>query len=632
MLELPDSELPWWDRESVVTAAEIGDDLANAVCATVLDIEVRQVSIFEGNRRHARIYAGYLPNGLAWGSGPSVTQKQPFSATRAVIRSVCDTATALIVRSRPKPSFVTDGGDWKIQHQAEDLDQFMVGAYDLSGLYQVAPRCFHDSTVFGTGIWKYVPRGSGDNFHIATERVQPDDFVVDEDECRDCLDPQNTYHRMLVRTDALVKKYASGDTPEQRTLRRAIRASANGSHWPTRHVPKDRTILVEAIHVDPEGDDHRRILCVPGAVLRDEPWPYPWHPYTTLWWAQPITGYYGDGIAYRQYGKQERITYLYRWVQRCHDLFATPRAWVDPAGGPPTLQMSNEIGAIIMSRRPPTIQSQPVVPGEVFSWIDRLESGTFEDEGISQISSANQLPPGIESAPAQREYSFKEGQRFAPVSQRWEHAVAVEAATKMTEMYRRHASQSTDKVTVRWADRRLLHVVEWPDLQADAYRIRPEASSLDALSPAARTQSALELAQTGWITPSEGRALVGHPDLREADDLGNSAETYAKWVLRKLYRDEAVAVDELADVSVLDRVVRQGRLLAIQRSAPQKTIDGLARYLDEIDAMKAAAQAEAAAQMQAQQAVQPPGGQKTGAPAPGATVALPNAPAAMAGA
>lgn len=604
----------WWDTPT----AEADENpqnpiLAQRVIETVQDIEKRQYSIAEGNRRHAKIYAGYLPNALMWGTAPTSNQRAPFEATKAIVRSVCDTATALIVRSRPKATFVTDGADWKVQHQAEDMDQFMVGAYELSGIYQVSPRCFHDSTVFGTGVWKYVPQGSGDSYHVATERVFPDDFIVDEEECRDHLEPQNTYHRTLVRTDALIRKYASGNTPEDREMRWKIRAAAETVTWPNRHIPKDRVVVVEAIHL---GEEPRHVIAIPGLTLKDEPWPYDWHPYTVIWWSQPLSGFYGDGIAYRQYGRQQRVTYLYRWIQKCHDLFATPRAWVDPAGGVPTMQMSNELGAIIMSRRPPTIQSSPVVPQEIYAWLNNLENGGYEDEGISQISASNQLPPGLESAPAQREYSYKEGQRFAPVSQRWEYAIAVETAMKMAAMYKRYADTNKKaKVSIKWADRRLMHTIDWPDLPVDAYVIRPAASSLDSLSPSARTQSAIELAQTGWIDPKEGRALLGHPDLDASRDLDTAGETYAKWVLRQLYRGDNVPVDELADLQTLDRVIRSGRLLAIQRNAPPAIVDGLARFLEELDNAK---QKVAASQMPPPGAVQPGMSPQSamGAPAP----------------
>lgn len=590
-----EKDLPWFDVPR--DADGMGTELAGRLIATVQDIERRQSSISDGHRRHARIYAGYLPQGMQWGASATANVRAPFEATKAVVRSVCDTATALIVRSRPKASFVTDGADWETQLLAEDLDQFTMAQYYQGGLYQVAPRAFHDSTVFGTGGWKYVARGVGEKFTLTYERFLIDDLIVDEDECRDHLEPQNTYHRMVVRRDAVLKKYANGDTTRDRVLRAHINSNPKVKGWPSRYVPDGCMVLVDAVHLDADGKS-RHVLACEGAVLSDTKWPFDFHPYTWLWWSQPLSGFYGDGIAYRQYGRQQRITYMYRWVQRCHDLFATPRAWIDPAGGPPTMQMSNEIGQVIMARKPPTFEQKQVVPPEVYAWLDNLERGTYEDEGISQVSAQNELPPGVDSAPAQREYSFKEGQRFAPVSQRWEDAIAVDTAYKTIAYFKENSKRSSKRPTVTWSNRTMVSQIEWPDLKEQVFVIRPEASSLDALSPSARTQSALELAQTGWITPAEGRALVAHPDLRESDDLGTSGETYAKMVLKLLRKGEYVAVDEYADLAALDRIVRQGRLLAIQRKAPQKIVDNMSRYLDEVDALKQQIQAAAMQQQQ----------------------------------
>lgn len=602
---LYDSGKPWWDREL--------DDsnIARGMFDTVRDIERRQMSIHEGNKRHARIYAGYLPSGLADGAQPTSNMRMPFAATKNLVRSVCDVGHAMIIRSRPKPTFVTDGADWKVQMQADDMDQFMVGAYMSGHLYEVAPRSFLDSTVFGTGGWKYVSRGSGEHFRVSYERVLIDDIVVDEEENRvDCFNPPNIYHRMLVRTDALIRKYASGNKEDDGNLRARLMATGNNmaGNWPGMQVTKDHSILIEATHVDQDDPSRNvRVLAADGVLLKAEHWPYPFQPYTFLWWALPLTGFYGDGIAYRQFGRQERITYMHRWIQTVLDRFATPTAWLDPVGGPPTLQMSNELGKIIMARRPPVFQKQELISGEIWHWLNKLEHDGFEDEGMNQQMTAGEPPPGVESAPAQREAVWRQGQRFFPVSQRWEYSVAVETAYKTAAIYKRAAETGT-KPKVKWADRKLMYTMEWPSLEDNAYLIRPDASSLDSLSPSARMQSALELAQTGWIDKDEGRSLVAHPDLRASDALDNAPTTYAKFVLHQLWRGIVVPVDEKAELSVLMRVIKQGRLLAItkgvEKAAPE-VLSNLDSYLDSLDetmknAQNAAMQ-EALQQAQAQQ-------------------------------
>lgn len=600
-----DATKPWWDRDL--------DDpnIARGVFDTVRDIERRQGSIHDGNKRHARIYAGYLPSGMVDGAAPTSNMRMPFAATKNLVRSVCDVGHAMIVKSRPKATFVTDGADWKVQMQADDLDQFMVGAYTSGHLYETAPRSFLDSTIFGTGGWKYVTRGEGEKFRVFYERILIDDIIVDEEENRvDCFNPPNVYHRMLVRTDALVRKYAAGDSSKDAELRARLMATGNSqsADWPGLHVTKDRSILIEATHVDQDDPSRNvQVLSADGIPLKVKRWPYSFQPYTFLWWSLPITGFYGDGIAYRQFGRQERITYMHRWIQTVLDRFATPTAWLDPVGGPPTLQMSNEIGKIIMARRKPEFQTQQLITGEIWHWLNKLEHDGFEDEGMNQAMTAGEPPPGIESAPAQREAVWRQGQRFFPVSQRWEYAVAVETAMKTAAIYKR-AAESGAKPRVKWADRQLLYTMEWPNLEDNAYLIRPDASSLDSLSPSARMQGALELAQTGWIDKDEGRALVAHPDLRASDALDNAPTTYAKYVLRELWHGRPVQVDEKAELVTLMRIIKQGRLLAItkgvEKTAPE-VLRVLDAFLDSLDAaMKSAQDAAMQEAVQQQAAMQ----------------------------
>jgi hypothetical protein len=424
---------------------------------------------------------------------------------------------------------------------------------------------------------------------VRAEHFLIDDLVVDEEECREHLEPLNTYHRTTMRAAHLVKMYAEGNSREAIMRREAIMAAkGKSSEWPGgRTVAPDRCVVVEAICIDPMGGPGRRVVAVAGCVLVDEEWEYDWHPYVILHWSQPLSGFYGDGIVYRQYGRQQRINYVYRWIQRCHDLFATPRAWVDPMGGPPTHQMSNEIGEIITSRKPPVFQTQQVVPPEIYRWLDALERGGFEDEGISQASASNQLPPGLESAPAQREYSFKESSRFAPVSQRWEYAVAVETAEKMIAMYRSAFMASGEGATAVWADRSLRETIDWEDVQLDrdAYQIRPEASSLEALSPSSRTQAAIELAQTGWVTPQEGRSLLGHPDLEKSDQIGSSGRHRAMWILRQLLRLKPVAVNEYDDLAQVHEVVTGGYRRALTQNVPADVQAHVEAYLEDLDGL-----------------------------------------------
>lgn len=572
---LADYDTTWWEED-----AEKPEDVADRVMHTLRDIQHRQSSILDGNVRHAREYAGYTPSALSYDASYQVIRERT-EATNNLVQSVCDTATALIAKARPKPTVVTDGAEFSVQERARQLDKFLVGAYSRQDLYSVAQMAFRDSTIFGTGGWKLIPNPKKSRVDI--ERVLIDDLVVDEAEAPNWPAPRNYYHVMRLPIGSALRRW-----PEHKEALRAARGVTPGtSGWAGgRRIRDNEVLVVEAHHLpEEEGGEGLRVVACSGAILDRQVWRHAWAPYVILYWMPPTSGFYGDGVAYRLMGRQMRINYLYRWIQACQDRISNPRVWLDAANGPVRVQLSSEIGEIVSVRGKPEFQTPQAVNQEIYAWLDNLEQGGFESSGISQASAQNRLPQGLESAPAQREYSYKEGQRFAPVSQRYENAVAQEHAYKTLALCKDIAAAG-GKPTETWANRHLFEIIEWDQVDMDTtrYMIRVEASSLESLNPAGRLQAAIELSQTGWISPDEGRRLLGHPDLLRSDELGTTGIEDAEWILERLLRGEDVAIDIYSDLEVVyDRVVAGYRRAKIT-GAPARILDHLRSYLRALDA------------------------------------------------
>lgn len=552
----------WFEEESPV-------DRVRCLMETIREIDYRQSSIANGNRRHADIYASYVPVGFSY-SSPSGYSRPQVQATRNVIRSVCDTATALIGKNLPRPRIVTDGGNWDLQQRAYQLDKFLVGVYRQGHIYSTAQSAFRDSTIFGTGAYE-LRIHKKPNWHVAAHRLLIDDLVVDEQECADEPSPPNVFLRQVMPLHAAIKMYGKTDAQVDALANACGRTP---SAWPNfRNVPKDHVVIVKAWHLDPDGVG-LEVISVDGCELVNRSWKHSWAPIVVLYWSPPVSGFYGDGVAYRQYGRQRRINYLYRWIQRCQDLIAVPRVWVDATTGPLRVQISNEIGEVVGFRgQKPEFQSPLAVGQEIYSWLDQLEAGGYEDEGISQMSANNQLPQGIESAPAQREYSFKEGQRFAPVSQRWEDAVANETASKILALYKEHYD-GVDPPKSKWSSRTLVEEIPWDevDLETAQYEIRVEASSLADLSPSGRLQAAIDLSQTGWIGPEEGRRLLMHPDIERTDKKYNANIEFAEYASAQLMKGIWVSPCPEGDLQLQQDTVKSDLQNAIKLKAPTKII------------------------------------------------------------
>lgn len=565
----------WYEEED-------GVERARLLMETLREIDSRQSSITNGNRRHAEIYSSYIPVGFSY-STPAGYSKPQVQATRNVVRSVCDTATALIGKNLPRPRIVTDGGDWDLQQKAFQLDKFLVGIFKQGRIYPVAQSAFRDSTIFGTGAY-ILREHTKPEWHVKAHRILIDDLIIDEQECTEEPCPPNYYLRHVMPLNAALDKY--GNTDEQ--IDALVGACGKTPMaWPgQRNVPKDHVVLVEAWHIGHDGPGVHEMAC-DGCELFNKPWTFSWAPIVVLYWSPPVSGFYGDGVAYRQYGRQRRINYLYRWVQRCQDLIAVPRVWVDATNGPLRVQISNEIGEIVGVRGgPPLFQTPQAVGQEIYKWLDQLEAGGYEDEGISQLSASNQLPQGIESAPAQREYSFKEGQRFAPVSQRWEDAVATETAMKCLALYKqRYESGNIPKS--KWSSRLLVEEIPWDDVDLDTaqYEIRVEASSLQDLSPSGRLQAAIDISQTGWIPPEEGRRLLMHPDIERTDKKYNAAIEYAEWASAQLMRGQLVRPCEYGDLQLQEDTVKADHQTALTKKAPRRILDAQRDFIRECEAL-----------------------------------------------
>jgi len=90
----------WWDKQ-------IKDQrLADAIHCAVEDIEKEQYDIHEAHERHAKLYQGFSPPGLGFQQASRRRDYNKNQVTKNIIKSVCDTATSIVGRTRPKATFV----------------------------------------------------------------------------------------------------------------------------------------------------------------------------------------------------------------------------------------------------------------------------------------------------------------------------------------------------------------------------------------------------------------------------------------------------------------------------------------------------------------------------------------------
>ena len=117
-----------------------------------------------------------------------------------------DTLVARVGETKPRPYFLTNGGDYKQQRKAKKLNQFIDGVFYETKAYDIGLDAFRDGEIQGDGFVHCFGRGG----KLHKERVAGSELWVDEVEGQ-YGKPRGMTEIMLVDRDEL-----AGYWPEHR--------------------------------------------------------------------------------------------------------------------------------------------------------------------------------------------------------------------------------------------------------------------------------------------------------------------------------------------------------------------------------------------------------------------------------
>src|SRR6185295_12712171 len=138
----------WWKKS--------GADLARLVEATSDEIEKRQSTRRALWARYLGLYldvrVGRDTSRTAdmWRSVPSSANAK--RCTYNVVQANIDTAGAHLNRQRPRPLYLTSGGDYGLQLQGKKLTQYVDGLFAAIKIHKTGQMVARDSRIFGTGF------------------------------------------------------------------------------------------------------------------------------------------------------------------------------------------------------------------------------------------------------------------------------------------------------------------------------------------------------------------------------------------------------------------------------------------------------------------------------------------------
>lgn len=612
----------WWKFDSL---------LERRLDAVIKRLRTQQMSRLIANTEHLRLYGDLEYQSLRHGG-----RMLPYGAigpldpsgkvTANVVRMSIDTLAAKISKNRPKPTFVTDGGNWALRQRARGLDRFIQGVFYANKVPRLAPNIFMDGCIFDIGVAKVYADFEAER--ICIERVLPTEIYVDE------LDSIYGAPRCLYQVKNFPRELVVEMYPDFEALIMTAGAPVDpmsGGPMATSLALADFVQVVEAWHLpsSEDSDDGKHVIATSNAVLNpdDMEWKRPRFPFAFYRWSERRQGFYGQGVSEQLRGDQRYVNKLLKTMAQSLHLTAVPRVWVEEGSGVDKSHITNEIGAIGFYRgTAPIFQAQSGVPPELFAEIERAKARAFERVGVSQLSVAAKKPAGLDSGQALRDYNDIESERFVLAGQAYEQfhldlaEVIIDEAQELARVKKDFQVRTTDKLGARF--------YKWSEvsLERDEFVMKMFPSSSLPQTPAARRQQIAEWQASGWIDQTEARRLMDLPDLDNSNNLVFAGQEDIEAVCQDMLDGGKYTPPEPNQALQYGIAYMTSQHLRAKRAgAPQKVLKNLLAWVadaqDALDSAKAQMAAQAAPPA-------PPGAAPGGPPGPPPPQAQPGAMAA----
>lgn len=581
----PGADVRWW--------REPGDP-HSVVAAALQRMRTHQTDRGRLLERYRRLY-GDLPQ---HGRGALLYQQTDANAaangrlTLNVVKSVCNTARSDLVQSRPRPQFLTSGGDWSLQQRAKKLTKFVDGLFYTAGVDRIASRVGLDAIVYGDGAAKIYEAGG----KIRVERVYPGELYVDE---RDGIDgePRSLYQIKTLDRYVLAERFPD----QEEEILTAARGRDEFNTGGTSDVTSDMLTVVEAWHLPsgPEADDGRHVICLQDATLLDEAWEDDSFPFAFLRWCDPLRGFWGTGVVEEIRGLQKEINRLLQSIQEAHYLGSQFKVFVPKSCKLTKSHLSNANGAVWEYDGPtaPHVEAAQVVHPEIYAQVENLVKKAYEIPGVSQLQAQAQKPAGLDSGESLRVYDDIGSKRFVDFGHAYEEFHLSIARLAIRLVRRLAADDPSYDVVFKDPKKRLVERIKWSevDLDEESYELQTYPVSSLPKSPAGRMAAVNDMFSAQWIDGTEARRLLDFPDLDEANDLAQAPRDLVENLIDQILdAGTPVAVEPFFPHQLALSVGVPAYLLAKRQAVPEERLEMLRQYMEDSQAALQSAQAPAA--------------------------------------
>jgi hypothetical protein len=512
----------WWKSKN---DTELAQNIAS-VLKSIAEVDGKRQTQYQIS---ARLYGNadiMGINGLSYTKVSSTQNALRDRISYNVIQSCTDTITSKIAKNRPKPLFLTSGGDWKLKRKAQKLTKFIEGVFYENEVQKSGPITFRDACVLADGLTHvYAHEG-----RVKYERVFPSEIFVD------WVDGFYGHPRQLHRVKNVDRQVLAEMFPDHKEKINEVNAATSDILGMYQNVA-DVVTVAESWHL-PSGNgakDGLHAITINGATLFKEKYDKPFFPFARMSWNRRLLGYWSQGLAESIQNIQLEINKLLWVIQRSMHLSGTFKIFVENSSKIVKEHLSNDFGSIIAyTGQQPTYLVPPIVPPEIYQHLLTLKNAAYEQCGISQLSATAQKPQGLNSGKALREYNDIETERFMTIGQAYEN-YHMDLA-KLTISVAKDIYKEDKKFSVNVPGKKFIETIPWKDvdLEDDEFIMKVYPISSLPQDPTGRLQTVQEYVQAGFYSPRTAKRLLDFPDLEAVDDLQSAEEDYINKILEDI--------------------------------------------------------------------------------------------------
>lgn len=492
--------------------------------------------------------------------------------TYNIIKSCIDTVAAKIAKNKPKPMFLTDGGDWSLQRRAKQLTKFNEGAFYATDLYKKAPIIFRDAAVFGTGLCKLYQMDG----ELKAERVLPFEIRVNEAESF-YNDPRQMHQVKTISREVLAEMYPKAKAE-------ILNANDSAREGSFDRDMADQIAIIESWHLPSSKDakDGKHTICIHNKTLLTEPWERSRFPFAIMKWSPRLMGWRGMGLSEELMGIQVEINRILKVITQIIKL-TVPKLFVEKGSKVVYAHFNTEIGGIVeFSGTKPVYDFLQAVPPDLIKQLETLYARGYEIAGVSQLAAQSKKPTGLDSGKALREFNDIESERFMLIGMEYEDFF-MQAADHFVDLAE-EIKKDGGSLKMMVPGKKNVSIIDWNEINLERDQYIMQAFPVSSLSntPAGKLQDVQELLQGGLIPREEALRLLDFPDLESVtQDLVAAQEDIEMIIEQMIEKNNYVSPEPFQNLAYGIKRIQSAYLRAKLNKVPEANLELLRRWVEE---------------------------------------------------